>query len=125
VSKIRCDGKFEKFYKIFWEVNRAKDRLSTRRGHGDGDAAPVASVARRRGARLRLRALDRGVRARRDAYRAALAHSSCHAGLDTGRVYPNSIQAPFTSHVNLNYFLFHLSHQIFKRIHGVLNMGKK
>jgi hypothetical protein len=26
---------------------------------------------------------------------------------------------------NLKYFFFHLSHQIFQRMHGALNVGKK
>jgi hypothetical protein len=33
--------------------------------------------------------------------------------------------ALFTWHANPKYFLFHLSHQIFKRMHGALNVGKK
>jgi hypothetical protein len=33
--------------------------------------------------------------------------------------------AAFTSHPNLKYFFFHPSHQIFRRMHGVLNVGKK
>jgi hypothetical protein len=28
-------------------------------------------------------------------------------------------------HPNPKYFLFHPSHQIFRRMHGVLNVGKK
>jgi hypothetical protein len=31
----------------------------------------------------------------------------------------------FTSHANPKYFLFALSHQIFRYMHGVLNVGKK
>jgi hypothetical protein len=31
----------------------------------------------------------------------------------------------FTWHANPKYFLFHLSHRIFERMHGVLNIGKK
>jgi hypothetical protein len=33
--------------------------------------------------------------------------------------------ALFTSHANPKYFFFHPSHQIFRRMHGVLNIGKK
>jgi hypothetical protein len=33
--------------------------------------------------------------------------------------------AVFTSHANPKYFLFHPSHQIFGRMHGALNVGKK
>jgi hypothetical protein len=35
------------------------------------------------------------------------------------------IQGVFTSHTNSKYFLFHSSHRIFRRMHGVLNVGKK
>jgi len=35
------------------------------------------------------------------------------------------IQALFTFHPNPKYFLFHPSHQIFRRMHGALNVGKK
>jgi hypothetical protein len=31
----------------------------------------------------------------------------------------------FTSHANPKYFLFHLLYQIFERMYGVLNIGKK
>jgi hypothetical protein len=34
-------------------------------------------------------------------------------------------RALFTSHPNPKYFLFHPSHQIFRRMHGVLNVDKK
>jgi hypothetical protein len=34
-------------------------------------------------------------------------------------------QALFTSYTNSKYFLLHPSHQIFKRMHGALNVGKK
>jgi hypothetical protein len=34
-------------------------------------------------------------------------------------------QALFTSHPNLKYFLFHPSHQIFRRMNRALNVGKK
>jgi hypothetical protein len=34
-------------------------------------------------------------------------------------------EALFTSHPNPKYFLFHPSHQIFRRMHGALNVGKK
>jgi hypothetical protein len=34
-------------------------------------------------------------------------------------------KALFTSHPNPKYFLFHPSHQIFRRMHGALNVGKK
>jgi hypothetical protein len=34
-------------------------------------------------------------------------------------------QALFTSHPNPKYFLFHPSHQIFRRMHEALNVGKK
>jgi hypothetical protein len=37
----------------------------------------------------------------------------------------SSAKALFTSHANLKYFFFHLSHQIFQRMHGALNVGKK
>jgi hypothetical protein len=33
--------------------------------------------------------------------------------------------AAFTSYRNPKYFLFHLSHQIFKHMHETLNVGKK
>jgi hypothetical protein len=33
--------------------------------------------------------------------------------------------ALFTSHPNPKYFIFYLSHQIFRRMHGALNIGKK
>jgi hypothetical protein len=35
------------------------------------------------------------------------------------------VEAVFTSHANPKYFIFHPSHQIFRRIHEVLNVGKK
>jgi hypothetical protein len=34
-------------------------------------------------------------------------------------------KAAFTRHAYLKYFFFHLSHRIFKRMHEVLNVGKK
>jgi hypothetical protein len=34
-------------------------------------------------------------------------------------------RALFSCHANPKYFLFHPSHQIFKHIHGALNVGKK
>jgi hypothetical protein len=34
-------------------------------------------------------------------------------------------KALFTFHPNSKYFLFHPSHQIFRRMHGALNVGKK
>jgi hypothetical protein len=34
-------------------------------------------------------------------------------------------KALFTSHPNPKYFLFHPSHQIFRRMHEALNVGKK
>jgi hypothetical protein len=37
----------------------------------------------------------------------------------------SSIQGVFTSHANPKYFFFHPSHQIFKRMHGALNIDKK
>jgi hypothetical protein len=39
--------------------------------------------------------------------------------------FPLKIKALFTSHPNPKYFLFHPSHQIFRRMHEVLNVGKK
>jgi hypothetical protein len=33
--------------------------------------------------------------------------------------------ALFTSYPNPKYFLFHLSHQIFRHMHGALNVDKK
>jgi hypothetical protein len=41
------------------------------------------------------------------------------------RTGPKAGKAVFTSHANPNYFLFHPSHQIFGRMHGALNIGKK
>jgi HEPN domain-containing protein len=38
---------------------------------------------------------------------------------------PALMKALFTSHANPKYFLFHPSHQIFERMHEVLNVGKK
>jgi hypothetical protein len=40
-------------------------------------------------------------------------------------VFPWACQGVITFHVNPKYFLFHLSHRIFKRMYGVLNVGKK
>jgi hypothetical protein len=40
-----------------------------------------------------------------------------------GQTYGN--QALFTSPPNPKYFLFHPSHQIFRHMHGALNVGKK
>jgi hypothetical protein len=37
----------------------------------------------------------------------------------------NFMMALFTFHPNPKYFLFHPSHQIFRRMHGTLNVGKK
>jgi hypothetical protein len=37
----------------------------------------------------------------------------------------SQIQGAFTSHANPKYFLFHPLHQIFERMHVVLNVGKK
>jgi hypothetical protein len=34
-------------------------------------------------------------------------------------------EAAFTSYRNPKYFIFHPSHQIFKRMHETLNVGKK
>jgi hypothetical protein len=39
--------------------------------------------------------------------------------------YMSSATALFSCHANPKYFLFHPSHRIFKRMHGVLNVGKK
>jgi hypothetical protein len=36
-----------------------------------------------------------------------------------------SLQAAFTCHAFPKYFLFHPSHRIFRRMHEVLNVGKK
>jgi hypothetical protein len=43
----------------------------------------------------------------------------------SGSKHGNSTKGPFTSHANPKYFLFHPSHQIFKRMYGALNVGKK
>jgi hypothetical protein len=39
--------------------------------------------------------------------------------------FNNAIMALFSCHANPKYFLFHPSHRIFRRMHGVLNIGKK
>jgi hypothetical protein len=50
---------------------------------------------------------------------------SCPALFKLQNSLPNFTMALFTSHPNPKYFLFHPSHQIFRRIHGALNIGKK
>jgi hypothetical protein len=40
-------------------------------------------------------------------------------------IYLSFRLAAFTSHASPKYFLFHLSHQIFGRMHGALNIDKK
>jgi hypothetical protein len=37
----------------------------------------------------------------------------------------NLFQALFSCHANPKYFLFHPSHQIFRRMRGALNVGEK
>jgi hypothetical protein len=44
---------------------------------------------------------------------------------DTANQLCTVIQALFTSHPNPKYFLFYPSHQIFRRMYGALNVGKK
>jgi hypothetical protein len=44
--------------------------------------------------------------------------------LTTAALLPHN-KALFISHPNPKYFLFHLSHQIFRRMYGALNVGKK
>jgi hypothetical protein len=39
--------------------------------------------------------------------------------------YSRNIKAAFTSRPNPKYFIFHPSHQIFRRMHEALNVGKK
>jgi subtilisin family serine protease len=43
----------------------------------------------------------------------------------TGMFASSNTMALFTSHANPKYFLFHPSHQIFRRMYGALNVGKK
>jgi hypothetical protein len=46
-----------------------------------------------------------------------LKHSNCR--------YNGSHVRPSLSHPNPKYFIFHPSHQIFRHMHGALNVGKK
>jgi hypothetical protein len=52
----------------------------------------------------------------------ALIPSACRQQPSAGYFIYGLVSLP---HPNTKYFLFHLSHQIFRRMHGALNVGKK
>jgi hypothetical protein len=51
--------------------------------------------------------------------------NNCQTSGDATFKMGRKTMAAFTSHPNPKYFFFHPLHQIFRRMHGALNVGKK